>query len=117
MTAYLIDTDVLIDHLRGARAFALPDGATGAYSVVTRAELYAGRRAVEPPIESLLSQMVELELDSVTANRAGTIRRASGVALADAIIAATAIESGRVLITRNRQHFERIDGLEMDTAG
>lgn len=113
MTAYLVDTDVLIDHLRGVRAFALPDESTGACSVITRAELYAGRRAREQPIETLLSQMIEVEVDSVTAGRAGAIRRESGVALADAIIAATAMETGRVLMTRNRRHFERIRGLEM----
>lgn len=95
MTAYLIDTDVLIDNLRGAQAFALPDGSTGAYSVLTRAELYSGRRAVEQPVEALLSQLEEIGLDPATANRAGLIRRTPGVALADAIIAATAIEAGK----------------------
>lgn len=113
MTAYLVDTDVLVDHLRGARAFTIPGGATGAYSVITRAELYAGRRALEQPIESLLSQMVEIELGSSTATRAGHIRRVTGVALPDAIIAATAMEAGRVLMTRNRGHFERVNGLEI----
>lgn len=116
VTAYLVDTDILIDHLRGVRAFSLADGASGAYSVITRAELYAGRRSPEQPIESLLSPMIELGLDSVTANRAGAIRRASGVALPDAIIAATAIETRRVLMTRNRRHFERVSGLEVATA-
>ena len=73
--------------------------------------MHSGRRAVEQPVEALLSQLEEIGLDPATANRAGLIRRTSGVALADAIIAATAIEAGRELITRNRKHFDRIDDL------
>lgn len=73
--------------------------------------MHSGRRAVEQPVEALLSQLEEIGLDPATANRAGLIRRTPGVALADAIIAATAIEAGRELITRNRKHFDRIDDL------
>lgn len=113
VSACLVDTDVLIDHLRGARPFDLPEGASAAYSVITRAELYAGRRAAEQPIEALLGHMVELGISPAVANRAGAIRRTVGIALADALIGATALDSGRILMTRNREHFERIDGLAL----
>ena len=113
MTDYLVDTDVLIDHLRGARLFALPDGSSGAYSIITRAELNAGRRAESQPINALLSQLDEVALTSRIAMRAGEIKRVTSVGLADAIVAATALESGRIVMTRNRKHFERVEGLEI----
>jgi hypothetical protein len=49
MTDLLVDTDVLIDHLRGARAFE-PGEARVAYSAITRAELFAGRASEEAAV-------------------------------------------------------------------
>lgn len=113
MSYFLVDTDVLIDALRGAKPFALPPGSNGAYSVITRVELYAGRRAVEQPIERLLTAMLELGLDRDTATLAGQLRRAHDLNLADAVIAATAERTDRVVVTRNRRHFERVVGVEV----
>lgn len=36
-----------------------------------------------------------------------------GIGAADAIIAATAIETGRILVTRNVRHFAPIKGLQL----
>lgn len=44
MTDYLVDTGVFVDHLRGARRF-VPKSHRVHYSVVTRAELFAGNTA------------------------------------------------------------------------
>jgi hypothetical protein len=47
------------------------------------------------------------------AERAGRIRRESGIRLPDALIAATAIEHELGLATRNRPDFERVRSLRL----
>jgi toxin FitB len=112
MAEYLVDTDVLIDHLRGhARLSVSPE--RSAISTLTRAELYAGQRADERAIDLLLGTFAEIAVDRVIAEEAGRIRRTTGIGLADAAIAATAIASGRTLVTRNRRHFDGIPGLRL----
>lgn len=106
----LFDTDVFVDHLRGARR--MPQVA-GSYSVITRAELFAGDEADESAVRALLALHTELAVDSATAERAGRIRRATEVRIPDALVAATALEHDLDLITRNRRDFERIRGLRL----
>jgi predicted nucleic acid-binding protein len=45
--------------------------------------------------------------------QAGRIRRETGVRTLDALIAATALEHGLTLVTRNRRHFEAVRGLRI----
>lgn len=111
MPDYLVDTDIFIDHLRaGRRVPVSPD--SSAYSSLTRAELYAGRRTDEAVVDLLLSAFTEIPLDRGVAEEAGRIRR-HGHPLADAVIAATALLAGRTLVTRNERHFSRVDGLRL----
>lgn len=107
----LVDTDVLIDHLRGARRLPA-HGRTLAVSVVTRCELFAGRDD-EERLRRLLAAMVELPVDAAVAELAGATRRSSGIATPDALIAATALHRNLPLMTRNRRHFDRVDGLRL----
>jgi toxin FitB len=107
----LVDTDVFIDHLRGARRLAFP-GHRVHYSVVTRAELFAGN-AGSDLVNTLLAPFREIAVDRVIAERAGRIRRESGVRLPDALIAATAIQHALGLATRNRADFDRVRGLRL----
>lgn len=52
------------------------------------------------------------------AESAGRIRRTADVALPDALIAATALEHGLAVLTRNVRRFARVDGLRVvDPAG
>lgn len=110
MADRLIDTDVLIDHLRGAQRLA-PDR-RDFYSVVTRAELFAGRRADEEGLRRMLGSLGELPVDRAVAELGGRVRREAGLALPDALIAATALTHGLALLTRNRHHFERVARLK-----
>ncbi len=112
MARVLVDTDVFIDHLRGARALR-PGADALHYSVVTRAELFAGRGSEEAPVDSLLAPFIELPVERTVAERAGRLRRASGMRMLDALIAATAMEHGCTLVTRNRADFDGIEGLRM----
>jgi predicted nucleic acid-binding protein len=107
----LVDTDVLIDHLRGYRPLEV--GAHMSISAVTRAELYAGHERNEPAVKALLEQMSELDIERSVARRAGRIKRDTGLKLGDALIAATALEYELPLMTRNRRHFERVAGLRL----
>jgi len=107
----LVDTDIFIDHLRGATAL-VPGRHRLHYSVVTRAELFAGNTATNLSIQ-LLAPFRELDVDRAVAERAGRITREFGVRLPDALVAATAIEHGLGLVTRNRKHFQSIRGLRL----
>lgn len=107
----LVDTDVFINHLRGAHAFK-PGDHRVSYSVITRAELFAGSAATSA-VSILLGPFRELVVTRPIAERAGALRRETGVRLPDALIAATALEEGLALVTRNRRDFARIRGLRL----
>lgn len=109
MSGQLIDTDVLVDHFRGARA--LRPARDSSYSAVTRCELFAGRSVDERSVDLVLTAMREHPVDRAVAERAGRLRRRHGLRTPDALIAATAMEHGLTLITRNARDFDRVRGL------
>ncbi len=112
MSLTLLDTDVLIDHLRGHRQLRLSDPKLQ-ISVVTRCELFAGRNADEPTLRRTLNVLKEVSVTRTIAETAGSIRRTTGIPVPDALIAATALEHEMALMTRNRRHFERVTGLTL----
>ena len=114
MADVLIDTDVLVDHLRGARRLPIPEGAA-CYSSITRAELFAGRHVDESVVRRLLEPFVELPVDRAVAEEAGRIRRETGLRLPDALIAAAALGRGLTLWTRNVRDFGRVSGLAVES--
>ncbi len=110
----LLDTDVLIDYLRGqpqaAGLFALlPQDC--AVSAVTVAELHVGVRegAERAALKILLGSMEVIDLNTAIASHGGLLRRdwgkSHGIGLNDALIAATALQTKRFLITLNMKHF------------
>jgi hypothetical protein len=107
----LVDTDIFIDHLRGAVAL-VPGKHLLHYSVVTRAELFAGSSASDQ-VTLLLAAFRELLVTQAVAERAGRIRREYGVRMPDALIAATAIEHRLTVATRNGKDFNQIRGLRV----
>ena len=107
----LVDTDLFVDHLRGARELQ-PAGHRLHYSVITRAELFAGSAATDL-VSTLLSPFREVPVDRDIAERAGRIRRETGLRMPDALIAATAVEHRLGLATRNRRHFDKVHGLRL----
>ncbi len=112
MADVLVDSDVLVDHLRGHRRFAR--GGNSLYiSAITRAELFSGRATEARRVRQLLQAMIDLPVDTAIAERAGRIRRTSPVRLPDALIAATALEHGLILLTRNVRDFSEIKGLRI----
>jgi len=107
----LVDTDVFVDHLRGARELR-----TGRhrihYSVITRAELFAGNTATNLSAQ-LLAPFRELPVDRDVAERAGRVRREAGIPMPAALIAATALEHDLGIATRNDEHFRAVRGLRV----
>lgn len=117
----LLDTDILVDYLRGLEISGqFFEGLTFpvAVSSITVAELFCGVR--EGKERSALTALLKLcQIEPVTyeiAQRAGLLRRdyskSHGVGLADAIIAATALEIGAKLTTKNIKHYPMIDNLK-----
>ena len=120
----LLDTSVLIDHLRDdPRAIDLLGTATERAdelwgSVVTRAEVLRGTRPSERTGTMLLLDTlawVEVLID--VADRAGEMARTyrashPGIDIADFLIAASAEKVGARLVTRNVKHFPMIPDLE-----
>jgi predicted nucleic acid-binding protein len=110
----LIDTDVLIDYLRGqAEAVSYLEGLTEPtlISVMTVAELYAGVRegAEREALDYFIAAFEIVSVDRTITSKGGLIRRdyekSHGVGLADAIIAASAEVRKADLVTLNKKHF------------
>ncbi len=112
MADLLVDTDIFVDHLRGARRLEPRDNRLF-YSTLTRCELFAGAGGDEQIIRALLAPFRELAIGRVVAEAAGRLRRARRIAIADAVIAATATSNGLPLCTRNRRHFEVVPDLKV----
>lgn len=118
---YLLDTDILIDLLRGveeAREFLIGIVESGAFiSTVTIAELFSGRETRDPikreKITRLLRHFEALPVTPDVAMLAGEIRRDYQVSLGDAIIAATAAVHGLTVVTGNTKHFARVEGISI----
>lgn len=111
MAEVLVDTDVFIDHLRGA--VELKAGRHRFhYSVITRAELFSGSSATDV-VTQLLGPLREVHVDRPVAERAGRVRRETGIRLPDALIAATALQYKLELATRNTRDFDRVRGLRV----
>lgn len=119
MSAYLLDTGVVLRHLRGQGAAVQLMRELGgknrlSMSAITRAEVVAGIRLDEDQVtRRLLSRLDTLPADRRTADLAGDlIRRAHSqgctLHLADAFIAATAIQYNLTLVTLNQVDFERL---------
>ncbi len=114
MRPVLLDTSVVIDHLRGrpdAAAYLATLADRPFTSVVVVAELYAGVRdgSERVQLDRFLSGLDVLPLTLRTAVQGGLFRRQYGrshnVGLDDALIAATVAEANATLVTLNRKHF------------
>ncbi len=119
----LFDTDVLIWLMRGNdKAAKLVDGTEDRrISVITYMELLQGARNKQEikTIKSFLSDFsfLMLPLSENIGHRAMIYVEMHGLKvgmyIADALIAATAVENGLALLTANQRHYRAIPDLDM----
>ena len=105
----LLDTNVLIDVLRGERQaleWLQGHGTGAAISVITWIEILVGCREGETTaVRTWLEGFRRLDLDHTVAGDAVTCRQQRGLKVPDAIILATARCHGLLLATRNIRDF------------
>ena len=132
MMRYLVDTNWAIDYMHGHQPIVerfdelLPHGI--GLSVISLAELYDGilgdanRQHAERGLQVFLSHIEEIApIDDAICRifAAERIRlRATGniIENLDLLIGATAIRRNLTLLTNNRRHFERMQGLSIISA-
>jgi len=116
---FLIDTDVIIEYLRGReQAIKYLESLEGTLhvSAITVAELYSGVRDNEQEaLAQFLSAFDVVAVDHALAQDAGLCRKsqkpAHGTGLADAIVAMSAKAAGAVLVTFKERHYPMVGDL------
>lgn len=110
----MLDSTVLIDHLRGsvaAAAYLASIDSRPASSEIVRVEVITGLRSPERRAADLLFGLIEwIAVDEAIARRAGELGRRfrsshQGIDAADLVVAATAEHLGATLGTANVKHF------------
>lgn len=128
---YLLDTDWVIHYFNRVgpivdRVSALTPGGFG-LSVISLAELYEGVLGAADPergerellafLERVEVLGVDREVTRIFGRGRGRLRAAGNlIGDLDLLIGATALRHDLTLLTNNRRHFERIDGLQIESA-
>ena len=123
---YLLDTNIIVDFTRGnAEAAVYLDGLGGAclLSSITALELIAGARSQREvsDLDVMISAYGQIAPTPDIARRAyylmKTHAKSAGLQTLDSLIAATALEEGLTLATKNRRHFQMIEDLKLEVPG
>ena len=113
----LIDTDVLIEYLRGSEPVAkFLEALEGdlLVSAISVAELFSGARGPEElaALDQFMLAFEVVPVDERLARQGGILRQeyqpSHDTGLADALIAASAMASGAELLTSNRRHYPMV---------
>jgi len=119
----IADTDVLVDYLRltvpaAARVAVLIESGELCTTAISRYEIASGTHTPRQfvSVRRLFALIPTLMLDEKSAERGAEVNRelqSKGLAIgmADSLIAGIALTAKWALLTRNRRHFERIEGL------
>ena len=119
MGQYLIDTNTAIDFLDDKlpeKSAILIDENEQLLSVITRMELLAWKNATASQLQILqdfINNATVFGLEESIIVKTIAIRKNYGIKLPDAIIAATALAHGLILMTRNTKDFATILDLEV----
>ncbi|MGA3324353.1 MAG: type II toxin-antitoxin system VapC family toxin [Terriglobia bacterium] len=131
LASFLVDTDWVIDHFNGVEAVTRRLQALRAQglalSIISVAELWEGVHFSKDPARSeamltqFLSGVVILGIDEEICRRFGLLRGSLRSARKlvgdfDLLVAASALRHDLTLLTNNRRHFERIEGLRIESA-
>lgn len=121
--AYLVDTNVMVDFTRGnIKAGDYLDSIRGScvLSSITALELIAGARNQREvaDLDIMISDYEQIAPTEEIMRRAYYLMKAhaksAGLHTLDALIAATALEGGLTLATKNRKHFQMIGDLSLE---
>lgn len=126
---YLIDTDWVIDHLKGVdrviRKLEQLASEGMAMSIISLAEIYEGVYYSKDPVKSLqlLEEFlapdlkvldVDQEICKVFGRERGKLRKQKKmISDFDLLIASTCLYYNLTLLTNNRRHYEMVEGLNM----
>ncbi|HTK21149.1 MAG TPA: type II toxin-antitoxin system VapC family toxin [Mucilaginibacter sp.] len=120
---YLWDTNTVIYYLQNQFSVSgekfidnVVDNSQPVISVITEIELLCWKTATEYDLELLqkfISNSVIYELGQDIKLKTIEIRKQSRLKLPDAIIAATALVNGLILISRNTSDFKKVTSLEL----
>ncbi|MBS3170002.1 type II toxin-antitoxin system VapC family toxin [Candidatus Woesearchaeota archaeon] len=116
----LVDTDIFIDLLRGFGPSLSFFGEEEEiiFSAVTEAELLSGQQCKDAVIRErvlhFLSQFEKITVGNPLVQIAADFRRKYGIALPDALIAASAFVNNATLITRNVKDFQKIREIKVE---
>lgn len=118
---YLLDTNILIYYTKGIeKAKNLIDSLTLQnsfnISILTKIEFLGWDKHTDDGYEKC-KKLIECaniyNVDELVSDNAIELKRKNKIKLADAVIAATAILNGLKLVTRNKDDFEMVEGLEV----
>jgi tRNA(fMet)-specific endonuclease VapC len=127
--AYLIDTDIIINSIKGNRTVnqkiselaSIPK----AISIVTYGELlYGAKKSTQREKNtSIVYRLAEIfpilgvtraTMEAFTDLKAALDRKGDRVEDLDLLIAATALSLNYILVTNNTKHYRRIEGLQLE---
>lgn len=122
MTRYFLDSNVCIYHFDGAPetqsffASLTPEEDKLFYSFITRIELLGYPKLTsreKREIDAFLSAFTKVNMTDEIENLVIRLRQSRRIKIPDAIIAASAIYTESVLVTRNEKDFRKIKGLKV----
>lgn len=125
---FLLDTDTVSFAIRGigdvGERLREADPSEISVSAITEAELWFGVRKrgskrLQQAVTGFLDAVAVLDFTREAAKAYGTLRallerRGTPIGLADTMIAAHALVTGHVLVTKNEKHFSRVPGLSTE---
>jgi predicted nucleic acid-binding protein len=119
----VIDTDVLVWHLRGNKKARdiIHKSIPFSISVVTYIELVQGMRD-KKEMNGLMKQLSRWDVEIIQINEDISTRamiyveqyfHSSSMQMADALIAATCVNNSDILLTGNEKHYKSIQNIQM----
>jgi predicted nucleic acid-binding protein len=121
MEQYLIDTNVISDYFSASlpvNGLSFMDSVIDAepnLSVITQIELLCWKTDsnIEQKVKGFLAESIIFDLAPEVITNCVDIRRKRKIKTPDAIIAATALYYGFILVTENTKDFQNIKGLKV----
>lgn len=121
MEQLVIDANIIADYLKGSESAVLPqiwDHYKLVISAVSIAELFASKKSIEPEMHKRITDLLTDHFTVVDINRAigehaAEILRELDISLANALVAATAIELDSPLVTFELSTFDLVPDLKI----